>query len=379
MRAPTPNIYFRHLDGLRFLAAAAVVVHHLEQFKFIGGAPNAFAVPGVYAVGGFAVTMFFVLSGFLITHLLLLERKATATIAVRDFYVRRVLRIWPLYFLVTFIAFLILPMTSWLPAIAPPPIPEQWLLYLFFMPNVALVCFPAVAYAAQLWSIGVEEQFYLVWPVVVKAVDRLVPLLGCFAAGFAALRFGLTASAAHGWVAPGATTLAYNLLDVTRIDCMAIGGLAACLLAQGKTSWHRLVFSRSAQVALYAALGVLVLRGTQFGCLTHTVHATILALVIANLALNEQTVIRLDHPWLRYLGRISYGVYMYHPLAIGAVLAAFGVLHVSSAGPWLYLVVFATTIGVAAFSYEVLERRFIAMKARFTAVPSGAATALKAA
>src|SRR5262245_16271974 len=105
----TDRIYFRNLNGLRFIAALLVIIHHIEQLKYIFGMPNNFSSSFVQIIGELGVILFFVLSGFLITYLLLEEEKRTDTIAVRNFYLRRILRIWPLYFLIVIIALAILP------------------------------------------------------------------------------------------------------------------------------------------------------------------------------------------------------------------------------------------------------------------------------
>ena len=103
------RVYFPNLNGLRFIAALMVIVHHIEQYKSIYGLPNNFSSTTIQIFGELGVVLFFVLSGFLITYLLLEEESQTNTIAVRDFYVRRILRIWPLYFLIVILALLVLP------------------------------------------------------------------------------------------------------------------------------------------------------------------------------------------------------------------------------------------------------------------------------
>mgnify|MGYP000751166612 CR=1 FL=1 len=95
-------IYFKGFNGVRFIAASAVIVHHIEEYKavYLFGRDDLWARPFVYQLGRLGVALFFVLSGFLITYLLLAEKQKTGTIAIRKFYIRRVLRIWPLYFLI---------------------------------------------------------------------------------------------------------------------------------------------------------------------------------------------------------------------------------------------------------------------------------------
>lgn len=103
------KIYFPNLNGLRFIAAFMVIVYHIEQFLSYFGYQNLTRNPVIKLIGPLGVELFFVLSGFLITYLILAEEKVTKTISIKDFYIRRILRIWPLYYFVGFLAFFVLP------------------------------------------------------------------------------------------------------------------------------------------------------------------------------------------------------------------------------------------------------------------------------
>ena len=104
------NIYFTGLNGLRFLAAMAVVITHIELIKGQMFCENLWSTNKlIFELGGLGVIFFFVLSGFLITYLLLEEKKVSGTVSVKKFYARRILRIWPLYYLIIVLGFFILP------------------------------------------------------------------------------------------------------------------------------------------------------------------------------------------------------------------------------------------------------------------------------
>src|SRR3974390_393912 len=166
------KIFFPNLNGVRFVAALMVIVHHVEQTK------KYFHLPSQYQdnvmgtdLGGLGVTLFFVLSGFLITYLLLAEKTDSGTVSLRDFYVRRILRIWPLYFFVVLLAFFVLPaffrglMVGNFADTLYPNFGTKLAMYLFFVPNVLFVLhayYAPVLFASQAWSVGVEERFYLV-------------------------------------------------------------------------------------------------------------------------------------------------------------------------------------------------------------------------
>src|SRR2546430_13098117 len=174
------KIYFPGLHGLRFFAALMVVFSHVELIKDYHGYPNLYATNlAVYESGRMGVTLFFVLSGFLISYLLLTEKKVAGTVAVRKFYLRRILRIWPLYYLLVFLPFMILPRIGFFAvpkysALLPVNFRYTLPLYILLLPQVALSIFDPVPFAEPLWSIGVEEQFYLLWPLLLKHVRKFL-------------------------------------------------------------------------------------------------------------------------------------------------------------------------------------------------------------
>jgi peptidoglycan/LPS O-acetylase OafA/YrhL len=173
------RIYFPNLNGLRFIAAFLVIAHHVEQIKSIYGLDSYWGrSPFITIVGDLGVVLFFVLSGFLITYLLLEEERKTNSIKVGNFYFRRVLRIWPLYFLTILLALFVLPNLSLfiLPGyekdVIYEQLPSKILFYLLFLPNLVSPLLGVVPYASHTWSIGTEEQFYLVWPVMLKFMKK---------------------------------------------------------------------------------------------------------------------------------------------------------------------------------------------------------------
>jgi peptidoglycan/LPS O-acetylase OafA/YrhL len=179
--------HFPGLNGIRFIAAFLVVVHHVEQAKERHGWPNLCHDPifgaAVTRAGGLGVSFFFVLSGFLITYLLLAERADTGRVSVKDFYIRRALRIWPVFYLLTLAAFFLYPYARILdvPGVPPRIEADLWSKFgLFFLltPQLASLVNPGPWCASVLWTTGVEEHFYFVWPWLVRFVKRgLTPIL----------------------------------------------------------------------------------------------------------------------------------------------------------------------------------------------------------
>src|SRR6185437_1276712 len=181
---------------MRFVAAMAVFLSH--SVAFFNASGNSISMGPLVENGGYyGVIFFYTLSGFLITFLLLREKDETGTIALRKFYVRRALRIWPLYYLMTILSFCLLP--HWLPG-AVGPVGQSWLvaflLYLFILPNIAMLTGYSSPASFQLYTIGFEEQFYAFWPLVVrKTSSRPVALLAVVF--FLPLGFSLLHAYAH--------------------------------------------------------------------------------------------------------------------------------------------------------------------------------------
>ncbi|MBK8300789.1 MAG: acyltransferase [Chitinophagaceae bacterium] len=165
-------IYFPGLNGLRAIAAIAVVISHitlgLEEFDLD---PHIFGTfpdgqPMGLSLAGYGVTIFFVLSGFLITYLLQVEKESQA-INIKKFYFRRILRIWPLYYLYFFLSVSVAIIYGL--GISKTSV----VLYTFYAANIPFILGTALPFLSHYWSLGVEEQFYLFWPWVLKKIKHL--------------------------------------------------------------------------------------------------------------------------------------------------------------------------------------------------------------
>jgi peptidoglycan/LPS O-acetylase OafA/YrhL len=361
------RIYFRGLDGLRFFAALAVVIGHVELLKKYCGYPNDADQPVLYELGRIAVTFFFVLSGFLITYLLLAEKERTGGVAVGKFYVRRILRIWPLYYLIVVLAFFVLPHVSAfrIGAVTPGALP----LYLLLLPQIALSLHPPVPFAEPLWSIGVEEQFYLLWPLLIGRVRRFLPLALGIAVFFIAAKTALLAYART--VRDEAQLPFWNhLIDYfyfTRLECMAIGAIGAWLVITQKRSVLRVLYRRDVQLLAYAAAACLLLTSRGKPLLHYSLHSIVFSILIVNIAANPRSLLKMASPRLTFLGNISYGMYMLHEIAIVAVLRLFGV----RSNVVLYAASVLATIAAATAVYYGYEVWFLRLKSRFAVIRSG--------
>jgi len=359
---PPHKVHLKGLNGLRAIAALAVVVMHTS----IGLEP--FGLPWnrlVNELGIFAVTIFFSLSGFLITYLLLLEKDDRGDVNVKDFYIRRILRIWPLYFLYLSICVLVISATK------TQPLPGSLPYYLLLTANIPFIWnrTPALRLVAHYWSLGVEEQFYMCWPWVARK-EKLDRLIGVFLVLF----FGLKIATRAYWAYSGHNT-PYRALDVTRFDCMAIGGIGAVWFHRRSPAFWKICTSLVAQVVAWGGLVALAFNHFHIHAIIDDEIVSVLTVVlIVNVSSNPRTIVNLEWRLSNYLGKISYGIYVIHPLVIFGMQRWCGVWICQLAPTLRYVLayggVMALTIALAGSSYEFYEKRFLNLKERFSTVKS---------
>lgn len=366
------KIYFKNLNGLRFIAALMVIVCHIEQFKFIKGFQSYWIEISVFhRLGELGVNLFFVLSGFLITFLLMSEQKKTNKINIPFFYFRRALRIWPLYFLIVLLAFFILPHIDFMiwPGDAFFHKVQNGLLYklfyfVFMLPNLGLISFGMVPYVSHLWSIGTEEQFYFIWPVIIRFSSKykihiliLIVLLGVFLP----IIFGLIDSVKYNFF--------IAFLGVFKISNMAMGGIIAFLLFT-QHKYLAFILNKKAFFLSLVMFSILIIFGIEIPYFNSEFFSILFGLIILNLAVNTDLKFSLEQSSFKYLGNISYGLYMWHPIAVFLVLAISASLNFTS-NWFVYTMSIITTIGFASLCYHFVELPFLKFKDKFAIIKSG--------
>ncbi|WP_298152498.1 acyltransferase [Flavobacterium sp.] len=371
IKMDSQKIYFPNLNGLRFIAALLVIIFHIEQFKVLFGLENYWDdSPAIRIIGKLGVVLFFVLSGFLITFLMLSEEKSFQSFSIRKFYIRRALRIWPLYFMIMVLAFAVIPHVDLLTL---PGYPEtvvyqdlvpKILLFVFFLPNLALSLYGPVPYAAHLWSIGTEEQFYLIWPWFLRWLKRfrIYAMLSIVIFYLVVAKFLATG---YSDFIPYKSTFA-AFWSSFNIDCMAIGGVYAILLFKN----HPLLRILTNKWLFWVVLLTVVLLMC-FGVYVHYVHfefySMLYGIIILNLAVNIQIPMLLETKILHHLGKISYGIYMYHPIAIVLALQL-AIYYGTTSNLIIYPVSLFITIVLAAISFHFYEKIFLKFKPRFSKI-----------
>jgi len=391
--------YFKGLDSLRFFAALAVFFTHVELIKKFTGFGShwidpeeritKFTVfqsvlskeidplsPLIAYSSALGVVFFFVLSGFLITYLLLKEKESHNTVHIGKFYLRRAFRIWPLYYLIFILGFFVLPYIDFFA------VPGQdiffyqnfWgnlLLYAFFMPNLAFSIYTtAVPNIGQSWSIGVEEQFYLLWPLLIRKSKNVLKSILWVAGVFIALKGILLL--AFPFFKFEALMVIKKFLAMSKIECMALGGLGAYILFNKKEELLRIIYKPFSQIMAVLVIPIFIyFTPTAFEDILHLLFSVSFLVIILNVAGNEKALLRFENRVLQYLGRISYGFYMFH------VMCVVFTIHIldkyigldnditTSQHILLYGISFLLAVAVSSLSYHIFEKAFIRLKDKY--------------
>lgn len=361
-----------NLNGIRSIAALLVLFHHIEQAKEALGIPNMYHLDLIKHIGRLGVGLFFVLSGFLITYLLLQEKRNHGNINTRRFYLRRVFRIWPIYFLIVGLSYFVFPYLS---LFAYPGAndnvfthyDERLFFLLLVLPNYAFVLYDLPYWCAQAWSIGVEEQFYYLWPWLIKYPRNWVVIL----AVFLLLTAGLLAVSIL-WLSPAQAspmTIIGTFMGQFRIQIMAVGGLCAYLAFKNIDPVLNVLYRKDLQIGIYVLTLLLLLSGVHFPAFME-VYSLLFGYIILNLATNPKSVINIEGWFMNYSGKISYGLYLYHVAVMVAVLNVLenfrAQLNPFTYNGILYSSVLVLSIAVATASFEYLEKPLLRYKdARF--------------
>lgn len=322
------------------------------------------------------VILFFVLSGFLISYLFFREQSNTGDINIRKFYIRRILRIWPLYFFIILLSLFVLPYIQFLhyPGAAfldmETKIYKALPLYMLFLPNLVMVAINSIPFCSQTWSIGVEEQFYLIWPILNKYFKSKLGIAVFVVILYLIIKFMILLNV----IGSGQNSLFFQFWESMPIQFMAIGSFFA-YLAYFDTKLT-IAFKRFFYHPIFQILTVLVI----IICLTLDLkvkyfnlemYAMLFGIVILNASTGTSNIFKLNNTILRYLGKISYGLYMYHFVCIVFVIQLLSKWNLNNEIFLVYISVLLSTILVSSISYRTIEHYFLRYKSRFSIIASG--------
>jgi peptidoglycan/LPS O-acetylase OafA/YrhL len=366
--------YMKFLDGLRAISIAWVMFLHLPFAK-------SGALGLVASRGWMGVDMFFVISGFLITSLLLAEQEETGQISLGNFYMRRTLRIWPAYYLLVAITLAIGLLFQVAPGLVSGTSSERILRTIVWPASYLTNAYVAYSGTEDVtllhsWSLSLEEQFYLVWPaVLILAGRRAVALVIATIVAITAWRIWLTLHIPAG--IPAMRRIFYA--PDTRMDVLLYGVLVAfAVRSETCRTWLTRWLSRASVVGALALAFLAAVYASNrwsgwFGnSLGYGCSAAIMACLLAYLVLVRPAAPLRWLEWrpIAYVGKISYGVYLFHLGVIDALHSLMGEPVTSGGKALCALAVYAVSIGVAALSYRYFEAPILKLKSRFVAVPA---------
>ena len=370
MMRPTNSsrIHFPDLDATRFLAFFLVFLYHVLNTK-----TGEIADSGFYhllrphiPIAHIGVNYFFTLSSFLISYLLLSEIKETKSVKIGYFLIRRILRIWPLYFSILLFPFVVLPkLYFFVDPNASITLPDL-LPFLLFYSNFYIINHGVefVFVLTILWTISVEEQFYLVWPFISKYGTKYFPAIcwGLFIiAGLSPFFIRSDLAFFH---------------SITYLSNFGIGGLAAYLVVENHSFLEQIKkLNRWKVFAIYFAVICLCLLypywtdSLVITSLSSSVLALFYAFVILEQSFSDHSILKLrKFRFGTYAGKLSYGLYVFQGLVLSA-LGFVGVSFFNNSSVGFYLVKplldFSFCLGIAHLSFKYLETPFLRLKSNY--------------
>lgn len=359
------TIYFSGLNGLRAIGAIAVVLSHitldLERFgldPYIFGAFKD-GTPQGLNLGGYGVSIFFVLSGFLITYLLQTE-KDVQEINTKKFYMRRILRIWPLYYLYLAIAVFVILMYGFeLKA-------TSLFFYIFYAANIPFILQTTLSFVGHYWSLGVEEQFYIFWPYINKKVNNNF----IFKIFIAILILVGTKLTLH-FLYPN--SILESAIHVTRFHCMLIGAAGAIWYKEKNLVFLKLINNQITQSISWLIIFLVAINKFHLASVidNEIICLVALCLIIGQVEIKNR-ILNLENNVCDFLGKISYGIYVIHPILIFFLAKPLNSIPVN--GFLKYVIVYSSVLMITIFcayiSYTYFERYFMNLKKKFVVVES---------
>ena len=366
------KIFFKNLDGLRFLCFLSIFLFHSFHTEFSeikATSVYQFIKRGVFGNGNIGVNFFFVLSGFLITYLLIEEKKLNGQINLKNFWIRRILRIWPLFYLCVFIGFIVFP---WIKD-AMGQISNETanpIYYLTFLNNFDFIKngLPDSSILGVLWSIAIEEQFYLIWPVIlyICPLDKLW------------LPFGIIIISSLTFRAFNDHYLIHEYHTLSCIGDMTIGATGAWLISVSQKFKNKIEnLSRFQIAAIYVVFififffrDEVMLSNYGMRIFERTIIAFVILLIILEQTFSTNSLFKMARfKKISKLGIITYGLYSLHAVCILVIVTLTKKLGINT-HLWEIIVVetplaFCLTIVVSKISYTYFEGPFLKLKNKF--------------
>lgn len=367
------KIHFDNLDGLRFIGAFMVFLFHAFTINrevwgdFFESAPLLW-IRKLTSIGHYGVNLFFVLSGFLITYLLLKELKERGKIHIGFFLVRRILRLWPLYFVIVLFGFFVFPHLPF----GTPTVHEFWR-YSLFLSNFDEIINgkrDSINFLTATWSVSIEEQFYICWAVVIgffqwKTIRSfqyffLLVIIVSFAFRF--------------YYAANPDLLYYHTISV--ISDMAIGGILASWIFE-KPSVRVIENLKKWHIVLIYVLGISFLFSAhkllprRFISLERLISGTFFAFAIVEQLKSRNSFFKADQiPFFQRAGKLTYGFYLFHCILIFYICKTFEYMGWTQQVEYFilyFILLLVTNSFLSVISYSYFEKPLLNLKRYFRA------------
>jgi peptidoglycan/LPS O-acetylase OafA/YrhL len=367
------RIYFENLDGWRFISFLLIFLYHSFYTEFDGiklSSTYHFIKKDLFGNGNLGVNFFFVLSGFLITYLLIEEKKMNGQINLLNFWRRRILRIWPLFYFCVFFGFVIFPLIKSIFGQTSSETANP-IYYMFFLNNFDIISrgLPDASILGVLWSVAIEEQFYFFWPIIVL----VFPLKKLWIPFVALLIVNISFRAYYD------NDLYNELHTISCIGDMTIGALGAWLICTSNSFKEQVVnLSKTKIFAIYLLfIFAFFFRDEllQINYFSRVFERLVIAILII-LILLEQNFSRnslfkmSSFKLLSNLGSYTYGMYCLHFIGILVSLTLIKMLHLNNHFWHIFftetILAFFITIYISKLSYKYFETPFLKLKDKFS-------------
>ncbi|MDR2835397.1 MAG: acyltransferase [Bacteroidales bacterium] len=365
--------YFENLDGLRFLCFLSVFLFHsfYTEFQYIKTTDiYLFITKNIFGNGNIGVNFFFVLSGFLITYLLIEEKKLNKKINIVNFWIRRMLRIWPLYFMCVFFGFFCFPLIK----VAFGQTTNETasiVYYLSFINNFDFIKrgLPDASILGVLWSVAIEEQFYFIWPIILY----FLPIKKYWIAFLSVIITSILFRAFND------TFIMHEHHTLSCIGDMAVGAFGAWLISEKKMFLQKFENLRKYQILILYCIFIVIFFFRK-ELLLHYYGIRIferlfISLIIISIILEQNyaknSFFKLGKfKMISKLGKISYGLYCLHFIGI---LVAINITKIFEINTHLWQIIIIETslaliitIIISKISYKFYETPFLKLKNKFS-------------
>lgn len=369
--------YFENLDGLRFVLATVVFSSHSQLGPAINSICDIEPIQKIVSVltkGYFGVSFFFTLSGFLITYLILNEAEEHEHFNLKNFYIRRIVRIWPLYFTVLVFSFFVYPEIKTFLGYQDQN-PFNLVYHLFFLSNfdsIRIHNLDLVGVAPMMininWSISIEEQFYLVWPVLFLLLPKRKFILAIIVVTLISLVFRQLI------FTQGDGALYYHTLSV--MSDLSMGALVA--YACFYSAKFILLFEKMPRILIIAIYicGFLYLMyeddlsGSKWFS-DRIFNSIFFSFIIVEQSFSKKSFYKFSNfKTISSFGKYTYAIYMLHPIGIQCCIIMYRYLHIDRdeyiGFAFLYVLIsYVITFGLSMLSYQLIEKKFLALRKKF--------------